>query len=99
MLGITVADSVLVGGFLLTLLAAWRGTRDGSAAAKANPIDNASGIVANISQANAFSELAGAVRDLTAAINGGIQSFEQRAHDEHTAMLREIADRLDGKHK
>lgn len=58
MLGITVADSVLVGTLVLAVLAAWQGKRDGAVAAKAPP------------EAKGLEDLAGAVRDMTEVLRG-----------------------------
>ena len=56
MLGITVADSVLVGTLILAVLAAWQGKKDGAAAAKSGP------------EVDGMKDLAAAVREFTEII-------------------------------
>lgn len=75
MLGITVADSVLVGTLILAVLAAWQGKKDGATAAKAGP------------HVDGMKDLAVAVRELTESIREGNDAKEVHALRERLERL------------
>ncbi|MFG1320928.1 hypothetical protein [Xanthobacter autotrophicus] len=75
MLGITVADSVLVGTLILSLAAFWQGKKDGATAAKAGP------------QVDGMKDLATAVRELTESIREGNDAKEVHALRERLERL------------
>lgn len=67
MLGVTVADSVLVGTLILAVLAAWQGKKDGASAAKAAP------------PPEGYKELTEAVRDMTEVLRGVLRALVELA--------------------
>ncbi|ABS68955.1 hypothetical protein Xaut_3729 [Xanthobacter versatilis] len=83
MLGITVADSVLVGTLILAVLAAWQGKKDGATAAKAAP------------SSDGTKELAEAVKDLAEAIRDGIQAQHGAVQRETAELLKQVSSRLE----
>lgn len=93
MLGITVADAVLVVGVLVTLLTAWRGGVAGDAAKKATPPTDTISVGAGVfADTAAMTALTAAITKLAETIDMGKEERE-RLHDEKVErMLREIHD-------
>lgn len=58
MLGVTIADSVLVGTLILAALAAWQGKKDGASAAKTAP------------PSDAYKDMAEAIGEMTEVLRG-----------------------------
>ena len=95
MLGITVADAVLIGTLVVSLLAAWRGTRAGDAAKKSLPPDPPMAMIGGaIVDSLTLRDLVEAVRALTAMIHEGIEARERRERDRLADVLEEVKERL-----
>lgn len=97
MFGITVADAVLVGTLLISLLAAWRGGKDGSAAARAKPQPSAEYAImgATMVDTDTFRDVAVALREVVSAIREHLAYERANDSDRMTELLSEIARKLD----
>lgn len=95
MLGITVADAVLVGTLVIALLAAWRGARDGKAAQSVKPPAPEMAILgATLVDTNTFRDLVRAVDALTEAVLAGVAAKREEAEDRIADLLEEVRDKL-----
>ena len=95
MLGITVADAVLVGTLLISLLAAWRGTKEGDKAkATRAPAPEYAIMGATMVDTDTFRDVAAAVRELTEVLRDGIAAQHNAAEAKLTALMEQIRDAL-----
>lgn len=96
MFGITVADAVLVGTLLISLLAAWRGSKDGGEAARGRPPSPETAILgATLVDTSTFRDVADALREVVAAIREHLAYLRANDTDRMTELLEEISRKLE----
>lgn len=95
MFGITVADAVLVGTLVISLLAAWRGGKDGGGAAKTKPPAPDYAIMgATMVDTATFRDVADALRELSGVLREGIAAQQDEANAKMLALMEQIRDAM-----
>jgi hypothetical protein len=97
MLGITVADAVAVGTLIITLLAAWRGTRAGDTAKWVSPPETTLSVsMATLADTSAMTKMADAINWLSDAICDASEAEERQQASQLADVLKRLTDKLEG---
>lgn len=95
MLGITIADAIAIGMFILACGAAWKGATKGDAERKTNPpketLSIGSGVFADTA---AMTNMTNAMNRLSAAIENAVEDRTEKEKDRMTAALEALVEKL-----
>ena len=96
MLGITIADAIAIGMFILACGAAWKGATKGDAERKSNPPKDTLSIGAGVfADTAAMSNMTAAMNRLANAIEKGVAASEEKEKDRVTHALEALVARLE----
>lgn len=98
MLGITIADAIAIGMFILACGAAWKGATKGDAERKTNPPKETLSIGAGVfADTAAMTNMTTAMNRLAQAIETAVGDREEKEKDRMTVALEALIEKLDHK--
>lgn len=96
MLGITIADAIAVGMFILACGAAWKGATKGEAERKSNPPKDAFSIGSGtFADTAAMTKMSLAIERLAIAIEKGVEVNAEKERDRMTLALEALIQKLE----